>query len=466
MSLKYQGNLDGKQVAVSVSETGFEYEDLKSTQTSSVLLDKIVTVFPISNEGNEDSQISILFIEQSASDNSDIRLKCLEVRGLQDALWHRTMTVLPPYLRIPPSNTSNIHVVVSTHSGTHGALRFFDNALRPLLSKMGIEGYQHYETQSAETIIELSRAIFLPKAQAGVRQTIILLSGDGGLVDIIKVLSGMGHSSNCDMGVFVAPYVSLIPMGTGNATANSTGLAGDATWGLSTLLHGRPQRLPLFRVSLSPGSAYVIDEGRRKKPILESTETNGAAEVYGAVVVSWGMHASLVAESDTTEYRKFGAERFQMAAKELLYPSDGSQTHQYQGGLTLIKKGLPGAEGVVAVDRMKHMYVLVTLMSQLEKGFTISPSSTPLDGQLRVVHFGPLDPDVAMGLMMKAYDGGKHVNDNLVGYEAVEGVRIEFQEEDDKWRRVCVDGKILVIEKGGWLEVRASSENLLDLIIL
>jgi hypothetical protein len=71
-----------------------------------------------------------------------------------------------------------------------------------------------------------------------------------------------------------------------------------------------------------------------------------------------------------------------------------------------------------------------------------------------LVHFGPTTGDEAMRIMGLAYQGGKHVEDEKVRYEKVEGLRIEMREEDERWRRVCVDGKIVRVEEGGWVEVR------------
>ncbi len=112
------------------------------------------------------------------------------------------------------------------------------------------------------------------------------------------------------------------------------------------------------------------------------------------------------------------------------------------------------------------MYILATLVSNLEEGFTVSPYSEPLDGKLRVVSIGAVGPEEVVRLLGLAYQGGKHVDDEhgLVGYEEVEGLKIEFDEEDDdgvehenekgRWRRVCVDGLIVECPKGGWVEVR------------
>ncbi len=60
-----------------------------------------------------------------------------------------------------------------------------------------------------------------------------------------------------------------------------------------------------------------------------------------------------------------------------------------------------------------------------------------------------------MEVMKGAYDNGKHVEMEEVGYESVDGVRIDFQESGEgwKWRRCCVDGLIVGVEEGGFMNV-------------
>ena len=45
-------------------------------------------------------------------------------------------------------------------------------------------------------------------------------------------------------------------------------------------------------------------------------------------------------------------------------------------------------------------------------------------------------------------------------------MRIEFggQEAEGRWRRVCVDGKIVRVEEDGWVELRKDSRRVLDIV--
>ena len=335
------------------------------------------------------------------------------------------------------------------------------DVLEPTLFALGLskDACEVHETLDDETITQLTRSIFLPRANRGIRQTIVLLSGDGGMVDIINVLLSSNTSTR-----YVKPNVGLLALGTGNALAHSINAPQDSTFGLASIVRGTPQPLPTFVARFSPGSVQLLDGGSRTKPIAHrSSDDADAALMYGVVVCSWGLHASLVADSDTAAYRKYGAERFQMAAKELLSPTDGSTSHRYRGKVSLLKTTAGGQQVWEPLERQEHMYILATLVSNLTKTLTISPSSKPLDGQLRLVHFGPIEGDEVVQIMAKAEQGGLHVKEDVVGYEDISGLRIVF-EEDARWRRVCVDGNIVRVDKGGWVEVRREARDVLDII--
>lgn len=326
--------------------------------------------------------------------------------------------------------------------------------MKPMLQHVCVleeKDYVLHWTSSDSTVPELTRDLFLPHANDGVAQAIVLLSGDGGMVDIINALLSGDRSKR-----YRKPNITLLPLGTGNALAHSTNITADKTMGLSTMLRGTHKELPLFRASFSPGARLLVNEAREQRPLQNDT-------AYGAVVCSWGMHATLVADSDTAYYRKFGVERFKMAAKESLFPSDGSNPHPYKGNVSIRRKDSKAWE---SIGREEHAYILATLVSNLEKGFTISPSSLPLSGSLHLVQFGPMSGEEAMKIMGAAYKGGKHVEDEQVEYDEIEALRIKFKENDARWRRVCVDGKIVLVEEGGYVEVARCEGGVVDLIAM
>jgi diacylglycerol kinase family enzyme len=364
-----------------------------------------------------------------------------------------------PTAQPPDTSDTETHIIISTGSGANKAAAFYEQAVKPVLEILFPKGHANFlvhHTESASTIEELTSDIFLPTANAGITLRIILLSGDGGIIDLVNGL--IAKSSGSD---HKAPQVTLIPLGTANALYHSINAGQDDTWGLRALASSTAKPLPVFTASFSSGARLLVDEARSEEQLPRDSKSQRPT-LHGAVVCSWAMHASLVADSDTTEYRKFGVERFKMAAKEALYPTDGSPPHAYTAQISILK-----GEDWTILEAQEHMYVLATMVSNLEKPFCISPATKPLDGSLHLVHFGPTTGDEAMRVMGLAYQGGKHVEEPAVRYEAIDGLRIEFhgKEKDAKWRRICVDGKIVRVEEDGWVELRKEERCVLDVVV-
>ena len=447
----------------------------------------------------------ILVVKADETSESGSCFEAVEATRLPASLeeWHGIDTLPPHLLSTPFQDQIDLHVIISTRSGTGLGDVFFKDVVKPCLAALGLDNaYETHKTTSEKTITELAESIFLPRAKSGVRQTIIVLAGDGAIVDLVNVFQPW-HLNIEDAASFLKPTIALIPMGTGNALANSAGINSEATHGLRHLLCGSPREIPTFKAVFSQGSELLVDEARKVERLAKDGKSDNGV-IYGAVVCSWGLHASLVGDSDTTEYRKHGAERFTMAAKELLSPSDGSAPHTYKGKVTLIHDKGNGRRGFP--DRLpgqQHMYILATMVSNLEQNLKISPHSRPLDGQMRLLYFRPMPEERVMEIMGKphfvaafalhtlthfsrlpgqerpyssvrltshfpgrAFTGGTHIKDEAIMYRPIDGVRIDFDEDEAHWRRVCVDGKIVRVDKDGWVEVSMSEQGLLNLIVV
>lgn len=96
---------------------------------------------------------------------------------------------LPQYLRLIPED---IHIIISSKSGAGKADSFFEEVVKPLLEGVGLEGshYQVLETQSSESVYDFGSKKLKEKACRSVKQTVILLSGDGGVSDLLNGLGG------------------------------------------------------------------------------------------------------------------------------------------------------------------------------------------------------------------------------------------------------------------------------------
>ena len=414
--------------------------------------------------GNKDQHILLL----SDPEGAGYRFEDVEATNLPQSFIDANM-ISSNFERLVPfradsrgsGSVPSLYIIISVGSGRGEAQGFFDDVVKPAFTASGLQPFAYYvhTTDSNKSVSRFISAVILPRANEGVSQSILLLSGDGGVVDTINVLLSSKRSEQ-----YVKPAVGLVAMGTGNALANSTGLNHDLTRGLRHFYRGQVHPLPTLTATFSPDSELLLDEDRMTEPIAPPAADAG--KIYGAVVCSWALHASLVADSDTAEYRKFGSQRFQMAAKELLSPSDGSAPHVYKGLITLFKLDENGHETRQTLNTQEYGYILATLVSNLEQTLTISPHSKPLDGQLRLLHFGPAPSEEVMKILGLAFQGGSHVDDEAVGYESVEGIRIDFDERDARWRRVCVDGKIVCVGESGWVEVRKNSNaDVLDIVV-
>jgi hypothetical protein len=83
----------------------------------------------------------------------------------------------------------DVHVLISTKSGTGLAVEFHESVLAPFLALIGLnEGkdYQLQKTESQDSVGNWARERLRVRAGKGIRQTVILLSGDGGVVDLIN----------------------------------------------------------------------------------------------------------------------------------------------------------------------------------------------------------------------------------------------------------------------------------------
>lgn len=395
------------------------------------------------------------------------------------------LTSVPDHLVCDANHRTTI--VVSTHSGLCQAEAFYQSLLSGLLGTLHSakeqvkrsgqkdgDGYEVIITQSDQTIKDLGKLLL--ESTSGQTRTIILLSGDGGVVDL---LNGADQARNLASSTSsgARPTIALLPLGTGNALFHSLQkpLYADPkapshyVLGLRTLFRGVPAPLPTFEASFAPGSRLISYSDSAKDEAAEE-QRRDVSRLVGAIVASYGFHASLVWESDTPAYRKHGDKRFGMAAGELL-----KLGHGYEVDLEVRVPGAGQDEWTrLGSEEDKFGYVLATLVSNLEKTFTISPASKPLDGKLRLVSFGDVGGEKTMAVMKAAYDNGSHVDmkwtgengrEEKVGYAEIEEVRVTVREEDGRWRKVCIDGTIVEVPQGGWMRVRTIPEPGFDVVV-
>ncbi|KAK1252815.1 hypothetical protein MKX08_004002 [Trichoderma sp. CBMAI-0020] len=424
--------------------------------------------------------ISALVEDAEKSPEERFQLLLLATHSVPDELLQRfCIGDLPSYLK-PVKGKQDVDVIVSTKSGIGLSQLFWQTVLQPLWNSVDelSSGVNVLITQDEHSVRNFAQA--LASSASDSQRTVVLLSGDGGIVDLIN---GGPHDAQRQR----QPLLAVLPLGTGNALFSSLhkpfwvsqdGKIEDISslvLGLRTLFRGVSANLPLFHASFPPGSRIVKFKPAANQEEEISVEDNSAAaalhlakeeiqvsHLYGAVVASYGFHSSLIYESDTPEYRVHGDKRFGMVAQELL-----RESHPY---IAQVDVRHPSSSEWETIPRNEHTYVLLTPLSNLERTFTISPASKPLDGKLRMVHFGNIGGERTMDAMMKAYDGGKHVglkwdDGHEVRYEEVEELRVAILEEDERWHKVCIDGTIVDIPKGGQLSVRKEEKSGFQILV-
>lgn len=452
-----------------------EYADDLEDQVGKLKEESIIFVL---KQADSSESGYVVFSLTDETEQSNGKLSCLLAPSLPDQILQKhLLPKIPDHLRCDAAHP--VTVVVSTHSGLCRAGEFYKGVVQPLLAAVGLaprtsekDGYEVIVTKNENTIKALGKRLWEESTATDIstKKTIVLLSGDGGVVDLLNASDD--HSIDPDsFPDSPRPTIVLFPMGTGNALFHSlhkplyTPSSSHHVVALRTLFQGVPAPLPIFQASFSQGARLISYSDPKPEPSGEAEEhSRSVTRLLGAIVASYGFHASLVWESDTPAYRKHGDKRFGMAAAELL-----KLGHGYEADVRIRRdRGADAWETPSFTEEGRRVgYALATLVSNLEKTFTISPASRPLDGKLRLVGFGDVDGEKTMDVMKAAYSEGAHVGmkwtgedgkEEGVGYDEVTEVRVVVREENARWRKVCVDGTIVEVPQDGWMRVARAKE--------
>ncbi|KAF5098754.1 hypothetical protein D0Z00_001913 [Geotrichum galactomycetum] len=406
-------------------------------------------------------------------------------------------TVLPVPQQKPLTSTSSsrtieflqsrrVLIINSLTSGLNQSTRVYERVVQPVLAGLGVN-HEYVPTRNAHTIADTAAALAAERDYL-----VIIFGGDTSLSEFVNALppdsgnrsnnrSGSSSSSSSNRVRRGRIELVLVPTGTGNAiSASSIGGGKNAiAKTLATLFNsavsetttpalqtsavaeaGKPTAsqnedvilatvtatpaeptfvpLPTFRVDFPPGS-YVAAAGTTNAAdaaAVAAATSPHRLELYSVVVVSWALHAALVADSDLPEYRALGVARFRKAAEINL-----ARAQRYAGKIALLplssaKSGQCTSSGSIKLsgDASTHSYVLFTLVSQVEQGYLISPSThygaADDDGSgtkrpslhfLRIPFTLPNNANNAelARLVILPYQAGAHVTDPNVDYIAV-----------------------------------------------
>lgn len=429
-------------------------------------------------------------------------------------------TVLPVPQESPTSSSLSrtidflqgrrVLVINSVTSGLNQSASVYEHVVRPLLTGLGVS-HEYVPTRNASTISDTAAA--LAAGQEEEDYLVIIFGGDTSLSEFVNALpSGSGGDSSSGSGRVRRGRIDLVlvPTGTGNAiSASSIGGGKNAiAKTLAALFHSSASEdvaaaataaaapttgtfvpLPNFRVEFPPGS-YVASAAAPGADASADTPPR-RLEFHAVAVVSWALHAALVADSDLPEYRPLGVARFRKAAELNL-----ARDQRYSGEITLLPSSSSASSATsdqsnssssikLTGDASTHSYVLFTLVSQVEPGYLISPSthyggaaadngSNSARPSLYFVRIPFTLPNNANNaelarLVTLPYQAGAHVTEPNVDYFAVNPSGSDgtgdngdaSHDKDDSYsegvagiitatpgespQRWCVDGQIVVV---------------------
>ncbi|EPQ61530.1 BgtA-20535 [Blumeria graminis f. sp. tritici] len=286
-------------------------------------------------------------LSQTSGDTHPIQVH--KVSQLPEHLESHLLT-LPHYVK------GDVYVIISILSGKLIACMYYSRIVAPLLDAMGVKHKALY-TSTRHSIKEFATWI---------SGTVILLSGDGGVNDLV-------NSLRCRVTLI------LFPLGTGNALFNS-----HIQDGIQTLLRGTPRPLPNFRVSFQ--EAFI--------------DNQAVKSILGVVVASYGFHPVLLHEFEKS--RRLDTRQFDKLAQELL-------------------KTPMQFVGKVNGENMKG-YAAVTMVKKLDDRFCVS-----VDNSFRLIHLDTSDLMKGYVEGLGAWKVDKVELEGVCGKMCIDGLLLDVQ---------------------------------------
>lgn len=348
---------------------------------------------------------------------TDGQLVSLRQNDHEIALVYDGNTGGVPTVRRLPQHLCGRDVVVidSIYSGTGRAdgKDVYRQVLAPLLHALDV-AHTYLKSESAHFIADYAGSF------NGRDSLVIFISGDTSIGEFINGLAeGEGFIT----------FIN-VPAGTGNSLALSLDVFSIADAVRLLFVPKEVIPLNLYTAEFPAGSYYTLQNAKTK-------EVGGPLKFI--VVLSWGFHASLVADSDTPELRKHGVKRFAIAAGQNL-----GHEQKYEGRTVVAGKTYDGP----------YAYWLLTPARRFERTFEILPKGDIASDELYFVSFKTesVNETYIVDIMKKVYDQGKHVEDARVTYCAVKHgqevtLTVSAHAPRDR-RRFCLDGSVVVVPDG------------------
>jgi hypothetical protein len=207
-----QGSTSGTALGALDGKPRFSYSDGILTASTALQLHDadIIAVTGTQEDGNGFKILSLAPEGEAGAETSPRPFELLITKAThlpEEFLNRYHVKTLPTHLE--PSY--QLRVVISTLSGTGLATSFFEDILRLVLQTLSISEsrYSVDRTENTQSVHDLAKNILLENANVGEAQIVVVLSGDGGIVDIINGLLESGkrsryeHQSSFQMRVYV-----------------------------------------------------------------------------------------------------------------------------------------------------------------------------------------------------------------------------------------------------------------------
>lgn len=329
-------------------------------------------------------------------------------------------------------NSYDIHIIESLNAGKNDAsASFYLLVLKKLYAKLGVH-HSHLQTESTNSIPNFAKSFNNNSTASSISEKylFIFLSGDTSIFEFINSFYFQFPNTNEIPHITILPF----PQGTGNALCHSLKIH-DNLIGIKKLFQLNEVHLPLYQFQTSNKLESVNSS-------LSSFINNES--ILFMIVASWGLHSTLVYESDKPEMRsQYGSERFRIAAAKILESSPVFKSQLIDNDKYLsFNKSANSWELSSSPIKQDISYFLLAAVSNFEETFKISPSSILKMDELHAVAIPYSSSATIMSLMNDAYNNGSHIKNSLVYYKPVEDsftLRID-DEMDSSLSIVCLDG--------------------------
>jgi hypothetical protein len=119
--------------------------------------------------------------------------------------------------------------------------------------------------------------------------------------------------------------------------------------------------------------------------------------------------------------------------------------HKYLGRLRIVG----------SANLSEHTYLLFSHVSHLEPTFHIAPEQSPWSESVSLIEIGPMSGEKLMGILRAIYDNSKHLQmKELLFMGGLKSAEFEVEEEEERWRQICIDGDIITVGRGTSINLR------------